>query len=125
MDSIVYSFSGEFRDWNKIYRVTLAHSNNKQFLMDLWDHLVNGTLRFIRKWDPNDAEYDLIQFMHNGIDFLDQCDIMEHNYIYGLILSFIATQDKQLQLVDLVSKTETFHSFFTCINGTQTTNPSL
>lgn len=106
MECFIDSFSGEFKDWDKIYRVTLAHSENKNFLIDLWDYLVNGTLKYIRKREPNEAEYRLISFMHKGIDFLDQCDIIEHKFIYGLIFSLIATQDKKLQLLDLVSKTE-------------------
>lgn len=106
VDCLVSSFSGEFMDLDKIYRVTLAQSNNEDFLLDLWDPLLNGTIKYIRKRDPNEAEYHLISFMHNGIDFLDQCNIIEHKFIYGLIFSFIATQDKRLQLVDLVSKTK-------------------
>lgn len=107
------SFSGEFTDWDKIYRVTLAHSGNKDFLIDLWDYLVNGTLKYIRKRNTNEAENHLISFMHKGIDFLDQCDINEHKFIYGLIYSFFATQDKQLQLVDHVSKTGYSHFLYT------------
>lgn len=98
------SFAAEFTDWDKIYGVTLAHSNNPVFLTDLWDYLVNGTLKYIRKRDPNEAEHHLISLMHKGIDFLDQCDIIEHKFIYGLIFSFIATQDKRLQMIELVSK---------------------
>lgn len=111
MDCLVSSFSGEFTDWDKIYRVTLAQSNNQVFLIDLWDYLVNGTLKYIRKRDPNEAEYHLISLMHNGIDFLDQCDIIEHKFIYGLIFSFIAIQDKRLQMIELVSKPE-YLTFF-------------
>lgn len=113
------SFSEEFTDWDKIYRVTLAQSNNQLFLIDLWDYLVNGTMRYIRKRDPNEADYHLILFMHKGIDFLDECDMMENKFIYGLIISFIAIQDKRLQMVDLVIKYEYPPLYFLPINDRQ------
>lgn len=90
----------------------MAQSDDVTFLTDLWDHLLIGTLKYIRKVHPNEAEYHITSFMHKGIEFLDECDIEEHKFIYGLILSFISTQDKRLQMVDLVSKTEYPISFF-------------